>query len=130
MGVLLEKGTFVLPKVSDPPPIMGRDKDQFCKFYRAPGHKIEDCFVLKNILQDTIDKEFLTKEASGILKDPFPSHGEGWVSFINTIEVAVPINDQPLDFFRLINGHHEAAHKSSSLTSSAPKFYFELLEAR
>ncbi|CAN6487436.1 unnamed protein product [Victoria cruziana] len=42
MGVLLQRGTLVLPKVSDHPLVMGKDKDQFYKFYQALRHKTED----------------------------------------------------------------------------------------
>ncbi|KAF3771632.1 hypothetical protein EJ110_NYTH59959 [Nymphaea thermarum] len=47
---LLTKGTIVLPKVSEPPKMMGVNKEKLCKFHRAPGHDTEDCFVLKNII--------------------------------------------------------------------------------
>lgn len=59
------------------------------------GHKTEDCFNLKNNMQDAMEKELLDKDAglSGILKDPFPKHSEGQASFINVIEMGAPIDD-------------------------------------
>ncbi|CAN6459222.1 unnamed protein product [Victoria cruziana] len=77
---------------------MGKFKDQFCKFHRASGHLTEDCFVLKNIIQDAIDKELLSKEASSseVLKNPFPAHRDGKVASICVLEVVAP-----LDFFGL-----------------------------
>jgi hypothetical protein len=58
---LLAKGMVHLPKVVDSPTIMGRFKEQFCKFHRVIGHDTENCFVLKNIVQDRIDKNILGK---------------------------------------------------------------------
>ena len=58
---LLAKGMVHLPKVIDSPSIMGRFKEQFCKFHRAIGHGTENCFVLKNIIQDHVDKNVLGK---------------------------------------------------------------------
>lgn len=132
MGVLLQRGTLVLPKVFGPPLVIEKDKDQFYKFHQASGNKIEDCFIIKNIVQDVIHKELLNKEAgsSGVMKDAFPSHREGQVSIVNTIKVVAPISNQPLDFFGLINVHCQAIHESSSLGTSTPRFYFELLETQ
>lgn len=93
MEFLLQKGTLVLPKVSDPPPIMGKDKDQFCKFHHLPKHMIEDCFDLNNIIQDTMDKELLDKGgSSGVLKNTSLSILKE-VSFVNIFEMVVPIKD-------------------------------------
>ena len=38
---------------------MGRFREQFCKFHRAIGLDTENCFVLKNIVQDHVDKNIL-----------------------------------------------------------------------
>ena len=56
---MLAKEMIKLPRVDDPPIIRGRFKDQFCKFHRAMGHDTEYCFVLRNIIQDYIDKNIL-----------------------------------------------------------------------
>lgn len=59
MEVLLQKGTLPLPKISDPPLVMGKDKEWFCNFYRTPSHKTKDCFIFKNIIKDIVKKELL-----------------------------------------------------------------------
>ena len=59
---MLAKDIVRLPKAADPPAIMGRFKEQFCKFHRAVGHDTENCFVLKNIVQDCIDKKLLVED--------------------------------------------------------------------
>ncbi|CAN6440897.1 unnamed protein product [Victoria cruziana] len=41
MKVLLQRGILTLPKVSDLPPVMDKNKNQFCKFHRAAGHQTE-----------------------------------------------------------------------------------------
>ena len=56
---MLAKDMIRLPKAADPATIMGRFKEKFCKFHRAVGHDTENCFVLKNIIQDCIDKNIL-----------------------------------------------------------------------
>ncbi|CAN6444993.1 unnamed protein product [Victoria cruziana] len=136
MGVLVQRGTLTLPKVSDPPPVMGKFKDQFCKFHRAPGHLTEDCFVLKNIIQDAVDKELLSKEASssGVLKNPFPAHGDGKAASICVLEVVEPIDFKPLDFFGLFEGIDDPDQSSGSSSSSSsdgcaiPRIFFEPIE--
>ncbi|CAN6454046.1 unnamed protein product [Victoria cruziana] len=139
MGVLLQRGTLSLPKVSDPPPVMGKNKDQFYKFHRAPGHQTEDCFVLKNIIQDAVDKELLSQKASssGVMKNPFPAHGEGEAASIMVLEVVAPINAKPLDFFGLFSGIDDPEQSSDSSSNSSdssnlgdtiPRIFFEPLE--
>ncbi|CAN6459008.1 unnamed protein product [Victoria cruziana] len=102
MGVLLQRTTLTLPKVLELPPVMRKHKDQFYKFHRALGHQ-SDCFILKNIIEDAVDKELLIKEASssGVLKISFPSNGEGKAASIFILEVVAPIDAKPLDFFGL-----------------------------
>ena len=72
---LLSQGMVKLPKIADPPVIMGRFKEQFCKFHRTTGHDTEYCFVLKHLIQDCIDKNILIEdEEEGkmeILSAPF-----------------------------------------------------------
>ena len=66
-----------LPKVAEPPVAMGKWTDKFCKFHRTVGHDTEHCFVLKNIIQDCIDKNLLIEdeeEQPEILSKPFPKH--------------------------------------------------------
>ena len=69
-----------LPKVTDPPTIMGRFKEQFCKFHRAIGHDTENCFVLKNIVQDRVDKNILgenkTADQPAILAKSLQSYSQ------------------------------------------------------
>ncbi|CAN6455436.1 unnamed protein product [Victoria cruziana] len=137
MEVLLQQGTLSLPKVSDPPPVMGKNNDHFCKFHRTPGHHTENCFVLKNIIQDAVDKELLNQKASssGVLKNPFPAHGEGQAS-VSLIEVVAPIDAKPLDFFSLFSGQNTPEQNGSSNSSSSqddleniiPRAFFEPLE--
>ena len=75
---MLTKEMVKLPRLADPPVPMGKFKDQFCKFHRTVGHNTENCFVLKNIVQDLIDKNLLIEGAEDenidILKEPFPRH--------------------------------------------------------
>ena len=59
---LLAKDMIKLPRKDDPSVTKGKWKDCFCKFHRARGHDTERCFVLKNIIQDYIDKELLVPE--------------------------------------------------------------------
>ena len=72
---MLSKEMVKLPRLADPPVPMGKWKDQFCKFHRTVGHNTENCFVLKNIVQDLIDKNLLVEgeeeEKMDILKAAF-----------------------------------------------------------
>ncbi|CAN6458299.1 unnamed protein product [Victoria cruziana] len=103
MGVHIQRGTLTLPKVSDSPPVMGNYKDQFCKFHRALGHQTVDCFVLKNIIHDSVDKKLLSNEASssGVLKNQFPLHGDGKAASVFVLEIVALIDVKHLDFFGL-----------------------------
>ncbi|CAN6462673.1 unnamed protein product [Victoria cruziana] len=129
-------GTLTLPKVSNPPPVMGKFKDQFYKFHIVPGHLTEDCFVLKNIIQDAVDKELLSKEAisSGVLKNHFPAHGDGNTTSIYVLEAVVPIDSKPLDFFGLFPEQRYWEQGSSSgntddfMEDATPRVFFEPLE--
>ena len=75
---MMSKGMVKLPKVADPPVAMGKWTDKFCKFHRTVGHDTEHCFVLKNIIQDCIDKNLLIEDEDEqqpeILSKPFPKH--------------------------------------------------------
>ena len=81
---MLTKEMVKLPRLVDPPVPMGKFKDQFCKFHRTVGHNTENCFVLKNIVQDLIDKNLLVEGAEDenmdILKKPFPHHSTAVIS--------------------------------------------------
>ena len=59
---MLAKGLVKLPKVADPPTVMGRFTNQFCKFHRAVGHDTDHCFVFKNIVQDCVDKSLFVED--------------------------------------------------------------------
>ena len=59
---MLARDMIRLPKAVDPLAIMGRFKEKFCKFHRAVGHDTENCFVLKNIIQDCINKNILIED--------------------------------------------------------------------
>uniref|UniRef100_A0A5K1GCD8 Retrotransposon gag domain-containing protein n=9 Tax=Nymphaea colorata TaxID=210225 RepID=A0A5K1GCD8_9MAGN len=116
MHMLIERGTLFLPKVSNPPPMMGKNKEQFCKFHRAPGHDTEDCLVLKNIVQDAVDKEIIKEvsEQPDILKNPFPKHGKGIVSMVRfstgrQIMVTNKRDTASLDFFGLLFKHDKGS---------------------
>ena len=82
LGYLLAKDMIKLPRIVDPPVTMGKWKDCFCDFHRAVGHDTERCFVLKNIVQDYIDKELLVPEERegqvAVLTKPLPDHSEAW----------------------------------------------------
>ncbi|KAF3786371.1 hypothetical protein EJ110_NYTH25619 [Nymphaea thermarum] len=131
---LLAKGTIVLPKVSEPPKMMGGNKEKLCKFHPAPGHDTEDCFVLKNIIQDFINKDLKICDDSTpeILRNPFPDHGKAVVAMITTgtplpyhlqdhirpyigsSSQKVMVVDQgkePLDFIAMMNGRTESLPK-------------------
>jgi hypothetical protein len=77
---MLKHGMIKLPKVADPPVILGKFKDQFCKFHRATGHDTELCFVLKHMIQDCIDRNLLVEdeeeEHPAVLTEPFPDHSK------------------------------------------------------
>ena len=79
---LLAKDMIKLPKQDDPSVTKGKWKDRFCKFHRARGHDTERCFVLKNIVQDYIDKELLVpeegEEQPAVPTEPFPDHSKNW----------------------------------------------------
>jgi hypothetical protein len=81
---MLTKEMVKLPRLVDPPVPMGKFKDQFCKFHRTVGHNTENCFVLKNIVQDLIDKNLLVEGAEdenmNIMKQPFPPHNMAVIS--------------------------------------------------
>ena len=81
---LLSHGMVKLPKVADPPVIMGRFKEQYCKFHRAMGHDTEYCFVLKHLIKDCIDKSIpIEDDEEGkmeILSAPFPNHSATTIS--------------------------------------------------
>jgi hypothetical protein len=59
---MLAKDMIRLPKAADPTTIMGRFREKLCKFHRAVGHDTENCFVLKNIIQDCINKNILIED--------------------------------------------------------------------
>ncbi|KAF3773375.1 hypothetical protein EJ110_NYTH55459 [Nymphaea thermarum] len=105
---LLTKGTIVLPKVSEPPKMMGVNKEKLCKFHRAPGHDTEDCFVLKNIIQDLINKDLRICDDSTpeILRNPFPDHGKAAIA---TITIGAPLPYHPQEHIRpcIGNGSHK-----------------------
>jgi hypothetical protein len=112
MHMLMERGTLFLPKVSNPPPVMGKNKNHFCKFHRAPGHDTEDCLVLKNIVQDAVDKEIIKEvgEQPDVLKNPFPKHGKETVTMVSSLtkhQVMVTNKKEKasLDFFGLLSKH-------------------------
>ncbi|KAF3776837.1 hypothetical protein EJ110_NYTH30217 [Nymphaea thermarum] len=112
MHMLIERDTLFLSKVSNPPPMMGKNKEQFCKFHRAPGHDTEDCLVLKNIVQDAVDKKIIKEvsEQPDILKNPFPKHGKGIISMVrfSTNHPMIMTNKRDttsLDFFGLLFKH-------------------------
>ncbi|KAF3775157.1 hypothetical protein EJ110_NYTH51089 [Nymphaea thermarum] len=116
MHMLIERGTLFLPKVSNPPPMMGKNKEQFCKFHRAPRHDTEDCLILKNIVQDAVDKEIIkvVSEQPDILKNPFPKHGKGTVSMVrfstsHPIMVTNKRDTTSLDFFGLLLKHDKGS---------------------
>ena len=81
---LLSHGMVKLPKIADPPVIMGKYREQYCKFHRAMGHDTEHCFVLKHLVQDCIDKSILVEdEEEGkleILSASFPKHSTSTIS--------------------------------------------------
>ena len=81
---MLGSDMIKLPRVADPPVVMGKMKDRFCKFHRTVGHDTENCFVLKNIIQDYIDKNLLVEGAEDekmeILKQPFLQHSTAMIS--------------------------------------------------
>ena len=81
---MLSKGMVKLPKVADPPAVMGKWTEKFCKFHQTVGHDTEHCFVLKNIIQDCIDKNLLIEdedeEQPEILSKPFPKHSASVIS--------------------------------------------------
>jgi hypothetical protein len=62
---MLTKRLVRLPKATSPPTIMGRFRDQFCNFHRAAGHDTDHCFVLKNIVQDCVNKNLFTDDGKG-----------------------------------------------------------------
>uniref|UniRef100_A0A5K1BFC8 G-patch domain-containing protein n=5 Tax=Nymphaea colorata TaxID=210225 RepID=A0A5K1BFC8_9MAGN len=105
---LLAKGTIVLPKVSEPPKMMGGNKEKLCKFHRTPGHDTEDCFVLKNIIQDFINKDLKICDDSTpeILRNPFPDHGKAVVAMITTV---TPLSYHPQEHIRPYIG--SSSHK-------------------
>ncbi|KAF3773261.1 hypothetical protein EJ110_NYTH55745 [Nymphaea thermarum] len=116
MHMLIERGTLFLPKVSNPPPMMGNNKEQFCKFHRAPGHDTKDCLELKNIVQDAVDKEIIKEvsEQPDILKNPFPKHGKGIISMVrfSTKHPMVVTNKRDtasLDFVELLLKHDKGS---------------------
>ncbi|KAF3772064.1 hypothetical protein EJ110_NYTH58847 [Nymphaea thermarum] len=105
---LLTKGTIVLPKVSQPPKMMGVNKEKLCKFHRAPGHDTEDCFVLKNIIQDFINKDLqiCDEGTPEILRNPFLDHGKAAIA---TITIGAPLPYHPQEHIRpcIGNGSHK-----------------------
>ncbi|KAF3776599.1 hypothetical protein EJ110_NYTH47762 [Nymphaea thermarum] len=96
---LLAKGTIVLPKVPEPPKMMGGNKEKLCKFHRAHGHDTEDCFVLKNIIQDFINKDLkiCDEDTPEILRNPFPDHGKAAVAMIT---IGTPLSYHPQEHIR------------------------------
>ena len=81
---MLGNDMIKLPRVADPPAVMGKMKDRFCKFHRTVGHDTENCFVLKNIIHDYIDKNLLVEGAEDekmeILNQPFFQHSTAVIS--------------------------------------------------
>ncbi|KAF3773105.1 hypothetical protein EJ110_NYTH56146 [Nymphaea thermarum] len=114
---LLIKETIVLPKVSEPPKMMGVNKEKLCKFHRAPGHDTEDCFVLKNIIQDLINKDLKICDDSTpeILRNPFPDHRKAAVAMITT---GTPLPYHPQEHIRPYIG--SSSHKLVQEPKSSP----------
>uniref|UniRef100_A0A5K0UYI4 Retrotransposon gag domain-containing protein n=1 Tax=Nymphaea colorata TaxID=210225 RepID=A0A5K0UYI4_9MAGN len=100
---LIAKGTIVLPKMLEPPKMMGGNKEKLCKFHRAPGHDTEDCFVLRNIIQDFINMDLQVGDDSipEVLKNPFPDHGNVAVAMITT---GTPLPYHPQEHIRPCEG--------------------------
>ena len=82
---------FATPREGHPPP--GFDPSKKCEYhFRAEGHTLEECYHLRDCIQDLIDNkliQFNNVAASNIITNPLPSHQEGNVNAIITVEEKV-----------------------------------------
>ena len=78
---------FLRPKEGPPP---GFDLSKKCKHhFRAKGHTFEECYHLRDRVQDLIDNKLIQFDnvtASNIITNPLPPHQEGNVNAIITVE--------------------------------------------
>ena len=88
---------FYRPKEGLPSP--GFDPSKNCEHhFRAKGHTFEECYHLRDRVQDLIDNKLIQFDnvtASNIITNPLPPHQEGNVNVIITMEERVPNFSSP-----------------------------------
>lgn len=82
---------FLRPRKGPPPP--GFDLSKKCEHhFGAEGHTLEECFQLRDHVQDLLDNkliQFNNATALNIITNPLPPHQEGNVNAIITVKERV-----------------------------------------
>ena len=88
---------FARPRESPPSPSF--DLSKKCEHhFRAEGHTLEECYQLKDHVQDHIDNKLIqlnNAATPNIITNPLPSHQEGNVNATITMEERVPDFSSP-----------------------------------
>ena len=100
-----------------------------CAYHsESPGHDTNDCWALKNKVQDLINAkeiEFDLPELPNVITTPMPRHGQGinainddrFVSFVNDLITPLLTIKQNLLQAGLFPGCHENCHLCKSLSN-------------
>ena len=100
----LETSMFSRPRESPPSP--GFDPSKKCEHhFGAKGHTMEECYHLRDRVQDLIDNKLIQFDnavALNIITNPLPPYQEGNVNAIITVEERVPNFSSPSFLWKAI----------------------------
>ena len=54
------------------PKVIGRELQEWCEYHQAHGHPTDNCYTIKNKLQDLIDSGTIPNP--NVVKNPLPKH--------------------------------------------------------
>ena len=55
------------------PRVVGRELQEWCEYHQAHGHPTDNCYSIRNKLQNLIDDGTIPKP--NVVKNPLPKHG-------------------------------------------------------